>query len=205
MKNMNILKNIALFFTVALFLTSCVETVVVGSVATNIIATREKSIKDTGKDTWIAAKIDKDILANVMVMPKNSVKVMVNEGRVLLVGRITDLEKGKKIYEIAWNTKGVVEVIDEIQINQEKVRVRDFSTPFTDSYLTTRIKAKLFWNQDVTGADFKICSSYGNVYVFGVAKNEAEMSEALRVVSNVTGVKKVINHAILNEDSRRRS
>ncbi len=199
------MKRILILFILGTFLTSCVETVIVGSVATTIIATREKSVKDTGRDVVIAAKIDKGLIANGMITPKNSVKAMVNEGRVLLTGHVSDLEKGKRAYEIAWSTTGVVEVIDEVQIDQKKVKVRDFTSTFTDSYLTAKIKAQLFLNRDITAADFKICTSRGDVYVFGIAGDEVQMSEALRVISNISGVKKVINHAIMNDDNRRSS
>ena len=199
------MRKILLFVILAGFLTSCVETVVVGTVAGGVVATREKSVKDTLKDTQIAATIDAKLVAIGLITPKNSVKVMVNEGRVLLTGTITDVAKGKEIYELAWNTKGVVEVVDEVKIVLGKYRTKDFTSYFSDSFLVSKIKVKLFLNRDVTAADFKITSSYGNVYVLGIAKDQMEMNEALRVIANASGVKKVINHAILNDDNRRRA
>ncbi len=198
------MKRTILLLSFAAFLTSCVETVVVGSVAGGIVATREKSVKHTVKDAGIAAKIDAKLIAKGLITPKNSVKVMVNEGRVLLTGTITDVEKGKEIYQTTWDTNGVVEVIDEVEIDQGKYRVKDFTAYFTDTYLVAKIKTKLFFDRDVTAADFKVTSSYGNVYILGTAKDRAEMNEALRVISNAGGVKKVVNHAILHDDSRRR-
>jgi osmotically-inducible protein OsmY len=199
------MKNIILLLLVWMFLASCVETVVVASVASTIVTTREKSVKDTAKDSVIAAKIDQTLVSNGVITPRNSVKVMVNEGRVLLTGKVTDVQKGKKIYDTAWKTKGVVEVIDEVDIKQEKLSAVDFTSFFSDFYLITKIKAKLFFNKEVTAADFKITSSYGKVYVFGVAKDDYEMEKTLSVISKVVGVKKVINHAILKDDNRRRA
>mgnify|MGYP000571978571 CR=1 FL=1 len=199
------MKKIILFTIFCTFLTSCVESVVFGTVAGGVVATREKSVKSTLMDTKIAAIIDAKLVSIGLLTPKNSVKVMVSEGRVLLTGTITEVEKGRKIYELAWNTKGVVEVVDEVKINQGKFKAKDFTSYFTDTYLVAKIKTKLFFNRDVTAADFKITSSYGEIYIIGVAKDQVEMSETLRVISNSGGVKKVINHTILNDDNRRRS
>jgi len=198
------MKKIILFLSFGFFLTSCVESVIMGSVAGGIVATREKSIKHTLKDAQIAVKIDAKLISTGLLLPKNSVKVMVNEGRVLLTGSIADVKRGGEVYELAWNTKSVVEVIDEVKIDQGSYRIKDFTSYFTDLFLVTKIKSKLFFNKDVTAADFKITSSYGNVYVLGTVKSRSEMDEALRVISNSRGVKKVINHAILHDDSRRR-
>lgn len=199
------MKKSILAVILAVFLSSCVEAVVTGSVASTILVTREKSVKDTAKDTMIAAKIDTKIVSNGVITPRNSVKVMVNEGRVLLTGRVTDVDKGRKVYDSAWKTKNVVEVIDEVKIENDSLSAVDFTTFFTDLYLTVKIKAKLFFDKAVTAADFKITSSYGKVYVFGVAKDDFEMEEVLSVISKTVGVKKVINHAILKDDSRRQS
>lgn len=199
------MKKIVLTVILSTFLTSCVEAVITGSVASTIMATREKSVKNTAKDTVIAAKIDSKIIAKGVVTPRNSVKVMVNEGRVLLTGKVTDVEKGRVVYDKAWKTKNVVEVIDEVQIEDKKLAARDFTSFFTDFYLMCKIKSKLFFNKEVTAADFKITSSFGKVYVFGIAKDDYEMEEVLSVISKTVGVKKVINHAIMRDDSRRRS
>ncbi len=204
MKLKNIMKKIILFTILASFLTSCVESVIVGSVAGGIVVTREKSVKDTMSDSKIAAKIDAKLISSGLLTPKNSVKVMVNEGRVLLTGTITDVEKGREVYELAWSTAGVIEVIDEVKIDEGGYKMKDFTTFFTDTYLVSKIKTRLFFNRDVTAADFKITSSYGEVYILGTAKDRSEMNEALRVVANASGVKKVINHSILHDDNRRR-
>ncbi len=197
------MKKIILSLTFLLFLTSCIETVVVGSAATAIVVTRQKNLKNTKNDVIIAAKIDKEFLVNGLKTPRNSVAVMVSEGRVLLTGTIRDLEKGKKATEIVWKTKGVKELIDEVEIDEKGLKVRDFGGGVYDSLITAKIKTKLFFNREVVAADFKINTSSGVVYILGIAKNNAQLTETLRVVSKTVGVKRVVNHAILVNDTRR--
>lgn len=135
-----------IFVALALLLvTSCVETVVVGSVATISVVTREKTVMDTADDVYIAAQIDKDFLLNGLKGLSNSVGVSVNEGRVLLTGVIRDADKGRLAITTAWKTKGVKEVIDEIEVSKNGLEVRDFSGTFSDSYITSLIKTKLFF------------------------------------------------------------
>ncbi len=195
-------KNI-LILSFLMFLTSCVETVIVGSVASTIVATREKSLKDTKDDVVIAVKIDKEFALNGLKTIRNSVKIMVNEGRVLLTGTVRDLDKGQKANQIVWKIEGVKELIDEIQIEEKGFKTRDFSGFFIDSLTTSRVKSKLFFNPKITAADFKITTANDVVYILGVAKNNEELNEVLKVISKTSGVKRVVNHAVLVSDHRR--
>lgn len=187
----------------AIFLSGCVETVVVGTVAGSVVAVREKSLKDTSSDTIIAAKIDKNLLFSGMKGWRNSVEVMVNEGRVLLVGVVRDLDKGKKMTEMVWKVKGVRELIDEVEVDAQGLRVRDFGGGFYDAYLTAKIKSKLFLDKEVTSSDFKIKTQNRVVYILGVAKDSNELRGVLRAIAKTKGVKRVVNHAIFINDSRR--
>ncbi|HLD76525.1 MAG TPA: BON domain-containing protein [Rickettsiales bacterium] len=187
-----------------LFITaSCVEATVISFGAGTIVATRNKSLSDTKDDVIIAAKIDKEFLVNGLKTPRNSVEVMVSEGRVLITGEIRDLQKGKKAVEIIWKIKGVKELIDEVEIKKEDLRIADFGGVISDTYLTSKIKTKLFFNRKVSLADYKISSFNHSVYLLGIAKDRAEIDEVLRVISKTSGIKKVVNHVILANDSRR--
>jgi osmotically-inducible protein OsmY len=199
------MKKFILSLSVLLLLSSCVETVIVASVAGAVVVTREKTLVETKNDVIIAAKIDKEFLVNGLKTPKNSVEVMVNEGRVLLIGTIRELDKGRKAGEIAWKVKGVKEIIDEIQIDGDALKASDLFASTVDTFTTSKIKTKLFFSRKTTAADFKIKTENGVVYILGVAKNNSELSETLRLIASTSGVKKVVNHAILLNDSRRKS
>lgn len=179
------------------------EATVVGFGAVAIVATREKSLKDTKDDVIISAKIDKEFVINGLKTPKNSISVMVSEGRVLMTGAIRDLKKGQKATEIVWKVNGVKEVIDEVEIRDKNLGVKDFGETFTDSFLTSKIKTKLFFNRKISLSDYKISSFNRSVYLLGIAKNKDELDEVLRVISKTSGVIKVVNHVIMANDHRR--
>lgn len=191
-------------FLFLFFTTSCVETVVVGSFATISIVTREKSLSATADDALIAAQIDKDFLINGIKGVSNSVGVTVNEGRVLLTGVIRDTSKGDPALAIVWKVKGVKEVIDEIEVDKKGVGVRDFTSSFSDSYITSVIKVKLFFHQSILPSNYKVTTFNNVVYLIGVYKSEDQLRELLQIVSKTSGVKKVVNYVISADDSRRK-
>ncbi len=190
--------------TLLILINSCVETVVVGSVAGATVVAREKSLKNTKDDVIIAAKIDAELLKNGAKTPQNSVNVMVNEGRVLLTGIVRDVEMGKKAVIIVNKVAGVKEVIDEIQIDRQGFGVADFGDFFRDSYITSAIKTKLFFKPSIASANYKISTIAGTVYLFGIAIDEENLKEVAATSSKTIGVRKVVNHIILANDARRR-
>ena len=198
------MKNIIIAFLLLIITTSCVETVVVGSLAGAAVVTREKTIADTGDDILIASKIDKEFILNGLKGVTNSVGVMVNEGRVLLTGIIRDPQKGDLALDIVWKINGVKEVIDEIETSDGGLRTHDFTGTFSDSYLTSIIKVKLFLHPKIAPTNYKITTFNRVVYLIGVYKEEEDLKEALRLVSTTYGVKKVVNYVISANDRRRK-
>jgi len=201
---MTFVKKFIILSTILLSLSACVETVVVGSVATGTIVMRDKSFSDTKKDTIIETTIGFKFLANGLKNPGNSVEVTVNEGRVLLTGIIRDAAREKKAVDIAWAVEDVKEVINEIQIlDGEKLRPRSFTRAAQDTLLTLQIDTKLLFKKDAHLYNYEIDTVNGVVYLIGVARNERELEKVLDAVARVRGVKKVVNHIILIDDQRR--
>lgn len=187
-----------------IFLPSCVETVVVGSLVGGTLAAREKSLEDTRSDMVITAKLGTDFITNGLKNPGNSIGITVNEGRVLLTGIVRNPEKARLAQDLSWKIKGVKEVIDEIQIKEnEKFRLRDFSSAFSDYVITAKVAAQLFFTRDISSINYQVNTVDGVVYLFGVADTEFEMRRVLSVVSKTRGVDEVVNHVILKNDSRR--
>lgn len=189
---------------ILLILSSCVETVIVGSVATSVVATREKSVSDTKNDSIIAAKLGTTFLANGLKNPGNSIDITVDEGRVLLTGIARNPEKAKMAQEFAWKIEGVNEVIDEIQIDQDqKINFSDFTSASRDYLITAEIEARMLVNRDIKSFNYHVSTVAKTVYLFGLSQNKKEMDLAIAIASRVGGVQKVVNHLILVNDSRR--
>jgi osmotically-inducible protein OsmY len=197
------------FFVVAaviilIFLTSCVEAVVFGSAGFGILTVREKSFSNTGKDVLIASKLGSVFIANGLKKPGDSVDITVNEGRVLLTGMVRTPQKANLAYDLSWKVENVKEVIDEIQLGEEKeLHFKDFSNAATDYTITLEIEAKLLVLKAVSSVNYKITTVNKIVYIIGIAEDKAEMKKVLSAISKIQGVKKVVNHIILADDDRR--
>ena len=87
-KNFNNIFRLIQIILLSFFLTSCVETVVISSIAGGAISIREKSFSNTQKDVMIASKLATSYVKNGLKNIGNSVDISVNEGRVLLTGII---------------------------------------------------------------------------------------------------------------------
>lgn len=189
-----------------LLLTSCVETVIVGSFGTGIIALREKTIEDTASDTLIASNLVKEFVINKLKTPFNNIELMVNEGRVLLMGVVTDPDKAQLALDLTWKKSGVQEVIDEIELDKDdKFKIKNILGSINDYGITTISKAKILANPNTKFFNYKITTVRGNVYLIGVAKDQQEINKATSLISKIYGVKKVVNHIILIDDRRRQS
>ncbi len=203
---MKIFKNFPIFAAIVFLLlsTSCVVTVVVGSLMTGAVATREKSLNNTRYDVQIYSTLNFDFLQNGLKNFGNSIDVTVNEGRVLLTGIARDAGKAKLASDLAWKVTGVKEVIDEIQLrDNENMHLRDYSSAAYDYFLTSKIEARLFISKKVPTINYKITTVSKTVYLIGVAHDETELARVTTLISKITGVEKIVSHVILINDQRR--
>jgi osmotically-inducible protein OsmY len=187
-----------------IFLSSCVETVVVGTLSTGVAITQEKKFSDTTKDSLIESKLILELVKNGLKTPGNTVEITVNEGRVLLMGVIRDRNKIGLANDLAWKISGVKEVIDETQTAEyDGLRPRDFSNGVTDYLITLQVESRLLFAKDLSSVNYKITTVNRVVYLIGIAFDEPELRRALTTAAKVRGVKKIVNHIILADDSRR--
>lgn len=184
--------------------TSCVETIIVGSLATGSMVTREKSATNMKDDVIISSILLTKYTTNGLTTLKNNVDVTVNEGRVLLTGVVRSEDKEELALQLAWKIDGVREVINEIQLLEDKnYRPKNFSRAVVDTVLTLEIEAKLLIKPQLKSTNYKVNTVNGVVYLMGIAADEDELNKALDIVARIRGVRKVVNHIILSDDRRR--
>ena len=191
-----------LFYTILLVLTSCVETVVVGTFATGALVTKEKSIIDTKDDIIIASKVEKNLLSNNL----SSINAEVEERRVLLTGIIYSSEDAKKAVSVCWKVDDVKEVIDEIQVLSQRPSIIDqVITYTTDSGVTAEVKFNLLFRKNLKSANFEVTTVNGIVYIIGIARDDDEVNKVNIIVAKTRGVNRVVSHIITADDSRIKS
>ena len=194
-----------IYFLLLFFLTSCVETAIIGGGGLAVLHSREKTLTQTKSDVVIASGVAVKLLANKLKMSNNFVDTTVYEGRVLLTGVVDSANKAKLAQDLAWQVEGVLEVIDEIQVCDNcKMKITDSTKILADSLITTEIETKLFLAKRVRSFNFTVNTVQKTVYIIGIAYSLEEQQMVLKIASKVKGVEKVVNHIILADDLRRK-
>ena len=190
MKNFS--KNNIVFFSIVVFtswlLTSCSSVIVGGATSTSMIIVQERSSKQAAIDIFIKAKIEEAMFSNDYDKLFSKVRVIVYEGRVLLVGTVVEESIKEEADQISWNTKNVKEVANYITIGKN-----DLIDYVKDTRISLELRAKMLTDKEVSEVNFSITTENRILYLVGIAQNNKELNKVIEHASNIAGVKKIVN------------
>ena len=195
-------RNAVPFFPVLLLLASfalsgCAGAVIgVGSAAVAASAT-EKGISTSVSDGMIFTKLhDKFIKTNANL--STVVDVTVNDGAVLLTGKVKTPEEKVLATRLAWEIKGVREVVNEIQVT-DKSSIKDVAK---DLAASAQLRGKLIADNDISSLNYSIDVVNGTVYLSGVATDATEMNRVVAHAQELRFAQQVVNYIIIEADKR---
>lgn len=188
----------ALALGFACSLSGCVVAAIGGAGAVGIGAAEERGFEASVDDSKIktditAAYIDKGFTLF------NEVTVTVTEGRVMLTGSVEKAETRVDAVKLAWQTAGVRQVIDEIQVSQQA----GIASSVKDGWIANKLRTQLMFDADVKNINYTVDVVNGVVYLMGIAQNQAELNRVIALARDIPDVKKVVNHVMLKTDPRR--
>jgi len=190
----------AALIAVAAGLGSCASAIVGAGTTVGVAAVQERSMGQALDDATILTLINQRLLEkseNLFI----KVDVEVVEGRVLLTGNVRNPEDRIAVARTAWQTKGVREVLNELEIN-DRSTLRDYAK---DVWITAQLKFKLLGDKNVLTINYTVDTLNGVVYLFGIAQDKKELDRATSHARNIKGVVKVISHVVLKDDPKRAS
>ena len=177
----------------SLFLvTGCLAPLVIGGgAAVGTLATREKGVTGSLSDSQISVVIkakyysfDTDLHARI--------SVNVEGGEVLLTGTVHKPEWQIEAERMAWQASGVKKVLNNIKLcDSDELAVGLYAK---DSWVTTQMKSKLLFSEDIRSLNYSIKTAGGVVYVMGIAQDQAELDRVLEMASKMDHVKRVVNY-----------
>jgi len=190
-------KNLLYISIMALFLQSCGPFIgTVGMVSLGA-ASKEKGLGTTINDNLIKTKIsnlifkyDKELIADT--------KIFVNNGSVLITGKVSKPNDKIEFTKLAWTIRGVREVNNEIQITDTssiKNIARDLAS-------LGEIRARIMADKSINSINYSIDVVNDKVYISGVASDETELNLVKNHASSARFVKEVYSYIILNKDTR---
>ena len=178
-------------------LTSCIETAVGLGTAAVAASTTEKGFSTSVSDTVIEAKLTDKFIQNDASLV-TGVKSSVSDGAVLMTGKLDTQDQKILATRLAWEIKGVKEVINEIQVISEK----SVKTTAKDLAASAQLRAALIGDQEISSLNYSIDVVNGIVYLSGVAANEKERERVITHAQSLRFAKKVVNYIILSTDKR---
>ena len=182
-----------------LTLTSCAQVVIGGATSTGLVLVQERSAKQAALDIIIKTKIEESMFSKSYEKLFSKVRVIVYEGKVLLVGTVENKDTSIKVEEISWETKNVKEVANYISVGKN-----DLVDYVKDTRISLEFRAKLLTDQEVSEVNFSSTTENRVLYIVGIAQDKKEIAKILDHASNIAGVKKIINLIIKKNDPKRK-
>jgi len=175
-------------------LKGCVPAAVTAGIAGVTASESEKGLGTTINDTIIHASITETMFKE-NVNKYIGININVEDGIVLLTGKVDSPETRINATRMAWKPRGVVEVINEIQVTQ-KSSIRDKAK---DLAAATSIMASLVADKNIRSVNYNIDVVNGIAYLSGVARSEKEMNLVLAYTKKTSYVNQLINYIQLSE------
>ena len=181
----------------ALALSGCAGAVVGVGTAAVAASTTEKGFSTSVSDGVIFAKLkDRFIQQNASLL--TSADVSVNDGAVLFTGKVKTPEDKIQATRLAWEIKGVREVVNELQVTDTS-SIKDIAK---DLAASATLRGKMIADKDISSLNFSIDVVNGIVYLSGVASTPEEMDKVISHAENLRFAQKVVNYIILAQDQR---
>ena len=191
-------KNFATLFLL-LLLNSCVGSSTSGVFGTGVSVALDPRTLGTQIDDSI---MQKSLLARLTLTEKKyliKVSVKVLDGRIFLGGKVDEPEEKLIITKLAWETKGVRSVKNNIAIKQKF----SFKNTATDVLITSQLRVALILNKDVKAANFNIDTINQKTYVFGIAHNKNEKKEIIQEAKQIVNLKEFVTSILMVSDLSR--
>lgn len=182
----------------AFALSSCAVAVVGAGGAVGMGAAEERGFEASVDDAKIKADISAAYVDNSFGL-YHDITVDVSEGRVMLTGSVEKAQSRDDAVKMAWQTAGVRQVYDEIQVTSEG----GFKSGVNDAWIANKLRTELMFNGDVKNINYTVEVDNGVVYLFGIAQDQTELDRVIASARDISDVKKVINHVVLKDDPRR--
>ena len=188
---------IALLVLGGLLFSGCAPAVIGVGTAAVAASSTEKGLSTSVADGLIFTKIQDNFLQTDASLP-TVVDVTVNDGAVLLTGKVKTPEEKVLATKLTWEVRGVREVVNEIQVI-DKSSIKDIAK---DLAASAQLRGKLIADNNLSSLNFSIDVVNGTVYLSGVAADAEEMNRVVSHARELRFAQQVVNYITLRTDQR---
>jgi len=127
-----------------------------------------------------------------------SINTKVLDGRIFLRGKIDDPEEKLQITKLAWETKGVRSVKNDIKLKEDF----NFKQSAKDLLITSQLRTALIFNKKIKATNYQIDTYKKKIFIYGISLTKEERQEVIDEAKEILDIEDVIASIILVEDLR---
>ena len=145
--------------------------------------------------------MQKSLAARLILKDKSyliSISTKVLDGRIFLTGKVNDPEEKLQITKLAWETKGVRSVRNDITIKEDF----NFKQSAKDLLITSQLRAALIFNKQIKATNYQIDTYKKKIFIYGISLTVDERKEVINEAKEILDVEDVIASIVLVEDLR---
>ena len=116
-----------------------------------------------------------------------SIQSEVRDGNIFLSGKVDEPEEKIKITKMAWETNGVRSVKNTIRIKGQT----NFKSAAKDILITSQLRSALIFNKKTKARNYTLETINKNIYIFGIAMDQAERKEVINEANKIYDVEKI--------------
>lgn len=143
-----------------------------------------------GSDAGITTSVKSQLISDDLVRARN-IEVDTVDRVVTLRGEVLSEAEEAQAIELARNTDGVANVVDEIEVIPAEPAAQPISGVFDDAGTTAEIKSKFLADSDISGLSIDVDTKDHVVTLTGNVATAAEKQKALDLAGQVSGVTSV--------------
>ena len=181
-----------------LFLNGCVGVSSTGIFGTGVSIAMDPRSVGTQIDDSV---MQKNIAGRLALRNKNyllSVKTKVLDGRIFITGKVEDPEEKLQITKLAWETKGVRSVRNDVKIKEEF----NFKQSAKDLLITSQLRTALIFDKEIKATNYQIDTYKKKIFIYGISLTSEEREKVINEAKEILDVKDVVASIFLVEDLR---
>ena len=187
-----------IFFFITLILTGCAGVASKGIFGTGVSVALDPRSVGTQIDDSV---MQKNLSARLIIKDKKyllSVNTKVLDGRIFVTGKVDDPEEKLQITKLAWETKGVRSVKNDIKIKEDF----NFSQSAKDLLITSQLRTALIFNKNIKATNYQIDTYKKKIFIYGISLTDEERKEVVKEAKEILDVKDIIASIVLVESLR---
>ena len=145
--------------------------------------------------------MQKNLTARLIIRDKSyllSISTKVLDGRIFLTGKVEEPEEKLHLTKLAWETKGVRSVRNDVKIKEDF----NFVQSAKDLLITSQLRAALIFNKNIKATNYQIDTYKKKIFIYGIAYSAEERKEVINEGKEILDVKDVIASIVLVEELR---